>query len=275
MSLSRIRAAMLGLLAVMLVGSVMASSAAAATEGPFWMRKNAKGTAEKIEPKAPENFRGSGGVQTLKGKVAGTAVEIVSTTDTVKGAIFNGPHQGQLKLEIVYNQPTLVKPELSGCTVLVGEKNVVQVKGFLVWKWNGVKKQLEPAEQVNQTPDLDFSAIEPTNQEPEPAEKVDLTKVGTFTTIKFTGSACGVLAGSFNVNGSEVGIPNRKFSEFAKTLTVTTVESQTNSFFQHFWNPVRSQYLGLLVGLTFGGEPSSLVGQNTVESEQAEIEVVE
>jgi hypothetical protein len=77
------------------------------------------------------------------------------------------------------------------------------------------------------------------------------------------------------VNGSEVGIPNRKFSEFAKTLTVTTVESQTNSFFQHFWNPVRSQYLGLLVGLTFGGEPSSLVGQNTVESEQAEIEVVE
>jgi hypothetical protein len=266
-------AGVFGLLAIVLVGSVMASSAAAATEGPFWMRKNTKGTAEKIEPKAPENFRGGGGEQRLIGKVAGTAVETVANSTQVKGAIFNGSHQGQVKIEIAYSQPTLVKPELKGCTVLLGERNIVQAKGFLVWKWNGEKKQLEPAEQVNQTPSIDFSGVEPTNQEPE-INPVELTKLGTFTTIKFS-SGCGVLAGSFNINGNETGLGNRRFNEFSKILAVRTMASEKDTFFQHFWNPVRSQYLGLIVGLTFGGEPAALIGQSELESEQAEVEAVE
>jgi hypothetical protein len=88
----------LGPLAVMLVGLVMASSAVASA-GPFWHHRpiGGEGSGEKIEPKAPENFSGTQGVQTLLGEVAGTKVDVAALGATVSGAIVTRQIKGKLK----------------------------------------------------------------------------------------------------------------------------------------------------------------------------------
>ena len=85
---SRIRALVLGLLAVMLAGSITAG-AASAEAGPFWHHRapGTEGAGAKIEPKAPENFSGKGGGQTLLGEIGGAKIELVSDGTQVKGAI--------------------------------------------------------------------------------------------------------------------------------------------------------------------------------------------
>ena len=272
---SRIRALMLGMLAVLLAGAVMAVTASAAA-GPFWHHRVSIGEGEKIEPKAPENFRGTGGAHTLIIKIGSEPIEVTSTSLQVKGAIFNGPDRGQFKIEFVYNQPKLVKPNRPDCVVTVGEKNIFVVKGHLMWKWNGTKAQLEKAtQQPEQTPDLVFSTVEPTQQKPF-IEKVNMTNGGVFTTISFKGAECGIIAGSFNMSGSEVAIPNPGHTEeWSKKLGMRTVKGQPEigTFLQHYWD--QEAFQGALVGLTFGGNSGSLVGQTEVEEAQQEVAIFE
>ena len=262
------------MLAVMLAGSVMAATASAEA-GPFWHhRSNTKElVGGKIEPTAPENFKGTGGEQKLKGTIGTTAVEITSSSLQVKGAIFNGPDRGQVKIELVYNQPRLVKPNFPNCIVTVGTKNIVVVKGHLMWKWNGTSTQLnQVVQQPEQTPDIVFTAVEPMQQKPF-VEKINMTNNGTFTTVALKGGECGVLTGMFNVSGSEVGLPNPSHTEeWSKKLAVRTVEAQP-TFLQHYWD--QEAYQGALVGLTFANNPASLIGQTEVEAEQQEVAVFE
>jgi len=270
--ISRVRALVLGLLAVMLAGSVMAATASAEA-GPFWHHRAFQGTGAglKIEPKAPENFSGEGGEQILKGLIGITEFEIVSKSLQVKGAIFNNPNQGQIKLEIVYNQPKLLRPEISGCVVTVGAKNIVQVKGHLMWKWNGTTQQLNEQPQRQQKWDIGFTAIEPQQQE---SAETQILKEGTFTTITFT--SCGVLNGTFNVSGSEVGIPDpSQLEEWSRNLTVRTVDHKqgTGHVLQHYWAGTRFQ--GAELGLRVGTNSATLTGQTKVSSEQQEISVFE
>jgi hypothetical protein len=283
---SRLRAVMLSLLAVMLVGSVMAATAYAEPEaGPFWYhRSNSEEEKKKIEPKAPENFSGEGGEQIFIGKVGGTEFEIGSEGTQVKGAIFNGAHSGQVKFEIVYKQPKLKRPALSGCTVKVGTNNIVVIKGHLAWKWNGTPAQLGIFPQLTeQIPDIVFTNVEP--QEQKPFVSSDYRKVGVFTNITFS-SNCAGLAGTFGVAGSEVGIPNLKAEEWSRELAVRTLSGGTlpkeigekeavegEGFLQHIWEGTRFQ--GIIVGLMFSGNPADLIGQNRVRSAQQEISVFE
>jgi hypothetical protein len=281
MSISRTKALAFGLLAMVLVGASFAASASAEA-GPFWHHRaiGGKGEGEKLAAGVAESFKGTGGEQILLGNIASTEVEISSSSLQVKGAITNGAHQGQAKFELIYNQPVLRKPALS-CGVVVGEKNIAQVKAHLAWKWNGTSAQLALLPQITeQTPDLIFTNVEP--QEQKPSGVSDYRKVGVFTTITLKGSGCGVIAGTFNVEGSEVGIPNRKIEEFATKLAVRTVPSQTSinkeagegaGFLQHVWEG--SAYQGLIIGLVFGKNPASLIGQSEVEPAQQEIAVFE
>jgi hypothetical protein len=286
MLLSRIRAVLFGLLAVMLVGSIMAATASAEA-GPFWHHRaiGGKGEGAKIEPNAPENFRGTGGKQTLISKVGTTEIEIASNISQVKGAIFNNALQGQAKIEIVYNQPTLIRPALKGCNVRVGLANIVVAKGHLMWKWNGTTEQLNEQPQKAQRPVLVFAGTEPPVQKPEPKEPINLTTAtaGIFTTVTFSPAAnCGALAGTFNVFGSEEVNFKGQLEEFTRTLDLNTTEGSTipfgtesieHAFRQHYWNG--TAFLGTIVGLGLGASPAALIGQTKVESEQQEIAVFE
>ena len=237
----RIRAVMLGLLAVMLAGSVMAATASAGP-GPFWYHKAPGEKGNGVKVSSPESFSGEGGKQTFTGTIGKEAIEITSKSVQVKGAITNNAFQGQVKLELIYTQPTMIKPISSGCEVVVGEKNIVQVKGHLMWKYNGVPKQLEEQKQEAQSPYIVFTPK-------EIQQGATGIPGGTFTTITFKGSPCGVLAGSHEVAGSQIGFPSPStVGTFSKTLAVRTTGGQKELV--HFWNGEKN--IEGKVGLLFG-----------------------
>jgi hypothetical protein len=281
MLVSRIRAAMFALLAMMLVGFVMASSVLAAA-GPFWHHRpiGGEGAGSKIEPSAPENLTGKQTEQTLLGEVSGIKIEVAAPGATVTDAIFNGVNSGQIKTTITYKEPKLKKPELKECGVVIGTNNSIVVKGHLVWKWSGKPEQLrDEPNQDEQTPDLVYTVPEPQQQS---TTVVDYRKNGIFTTIAFKGTGCGVLAGTFSVEGSESGVTNKKIEEFSRTLAVRTSPSATSinkeagegaGFLQHYW--AVKEFQGLIVGLKFGGNPASLIGQTEVEAAQQEVAIFE
>jgi hypothetical protein len=266
---SRTRAVMLGLLAVMLVGSVMAATATAGP-GPFWYHREVggKGNGTKIAANSPESFRGTGGEQTLTSTFGTETVELRSRSVQVKGAIANGPLQGQIKLEIIYSQPEVLKPTGKPCEVVIGEKNIVVVKGHLMWKWNGEVKQLEEQKQETQVPDLVFT----------PAELLQGAKElpkGEFTKLNFKGGGCGPLVGPQKVGGSEVGLPTPgTVGVFSTTLGVRTIPSGTvPHLWQHFWNGF--EFVGIKAGLEFASVAANLVGQTEAKAEQQEVGVLE
>jgi hypothetical protein len=259
---------MLGLLAMMLAGSVMAGTASAAA-GPFWHHRavGAEGEGAKVEANAPESFKGKGGEQTLTGTFGGETVEVRAPSVQVKGAVFNNSLQGQVKLEIVYNQPEVLKPAAKPCSVVIGAKNIVVVKGHLMWKWNGEAKQLtEEPQTAGQKPDLVFTPL-------ELATGATTLPAGEFTSLTFTGSGCGVLPGGpRKVSGSEVGLPSpANVNEWSKKLAVRTLPGK--EFEQHFWNG--TAFEGVKAGLEFTGATANLVGQTEVEAAQQELAVFE
>jgi hypothetical protein len=277
MLVSRARAVMLGLLAVVLAGSVMTATASAVKAGPFWHHRpiGGEGEGSKVEPGAPENFKGTGGKQGFRASISGTPIEFASSSVQVKGAIFNSPSRGQIKAEIIYNQPTLSSPALKECGITIGARNIIVAKGYLTWKWNGTKTQLEESPIKEQTVDGIFSTIEPSQQKPF-VEKIDLTKAGTFTTISQIGSGCGVLSGTFPVEGSYAAIPNRKVEEFSRKVSIRVLEppEATHVFLQHYFDGEEMQ--GAEVGLKFGGNPAAyFLGQTEIESAQQEVAVFE
>jgi hypothetical protein len=283
MSGIKLRAAMLGLLAVVLAGSAMAASASA-EPGPFWYHKlSGEKEGTKLAAGVAESFSGEGGEQILSGK-AGETLEITSKSVNVKGAITNGTLQGQIKLELAYVEPKIKSPKSfeTSCSVTVGSNNTVTVKGHLMWKWNGEKKQLEEQPQANQTWDMGFTAVEPEAQKPF-VEKLSLTKVGTFTTLEFKpnkANGCGIIPTNtpVAVSGSEVGIPNKEtLGEFNKELTVRTMASEKDTFLQHIatGEAKPDEFQGLELGLSFDGNPASLTGQTTIKPAQQEIAVKE
>jgi hypothetical protein len=261
-----LRVSVLGLLAVMLAGSVAAGTASA-TAGPFWHHRaiGGEGEGSKIEPSAPENFQGESGVQRFIATISSSSIEITSSSAQVKGAIFNTSLQGQAKFQIAFSQPTLVKPALKGCTVVIGEKNIVVSHGHLAWKWNGEKKQLEETTQEAQKPSMIITPA-------EIAEGVTELPKGEFTKVSLSGSGCGVLAGTFKVEGSETGFSSpSNVKEWSTKLAVSGVEGKELP--QHFWNG--KEFVGVRVGLLFGGNPASIVGQGAGSADQQEVAVFE
>jgi hypothetical protein len=275
---SRIRTVVFGLLTTILAALAMTATASAEA-GPFWHHRAVGGEGEglKVEPTAPENFKGEGGEQTLKGEIGTTATEITSEGTQVKGALFNGPEHGQFKTSIVYKQPRLKSPALSNCTPTIGNNNIVQLKGHLAWKWDGTRAQRVAVNQkaAGQTVDGIITPYQPYRQKAN-EEEIEKVNAGNFTTITLSGSGCGLLAGTFPVAGGEIIIPNRGLEEFSTSLTNRTIPAPTTNegqFLQHVW--FGGVPWGIDLGLTFAGHPASLTGQNTVNFEQQEIAVFE
>jgi hypothetical protein len=222
------------------------------------------GSGVKVAANAPEGFTGEGGKQTLNGMLGTTAVEITSSRVQVKGAISNNVFQGQVKLELIYNQPQLIKPAASNCAVTVGAKNIVQVKGHLMWKY--VKNGTELTEQgaAGQKVEMVFTPQ-------ELSQGATGIPGGVFTTITLAGSGC-LLAGTFPVEGSQIGYPSPSgLGEFSMNLAIRTTEGKEQLV--HFWNGEKN--VEGKVGLKFDSLESSLVGQTETKANQQEIAIKE
>jgi hypothetical protein len=243
------------------LAAAMAPGAALAEAGPFWHHRAKGGTGNglKIEEASPESFNGEGGEQVFNGKISGTEIEITIKSVQAKGIIYNNALQGQFKLLLTGHEPKLVKPALSGCEVKVGENNEIKTEGHMAWKWNGEKKQLEES-QKEQKPS---GVVTPG---PIVAGATKLPE-GSFASVSLKGSSCGVLAGTFKVNGSASALAKpANLEEWSTTLTIAFPGWED----LHFWNG--KEFVGVSsVGLTFGGNPASIKG--SAESKAAVQEI--
>jgi hypothetical protein len=250
------RVGLLGVLAMLLIGSFAAASAEA--QGPFWYHRplNGQGKGVKLTGQqggpAFQEVAGGGGEQRLKTKVSGTNVTIVADQFQVKGIVYNNALQGQAKLLLTYVNPHVTEPSLPGCVVTVGTNNTVPVVGHQVWTWDGSAKQLEEQPQQNQKPDGIFLHSElPQGATTLPKEQL--------TTITFKGT-CGVLVGlTLKVEGSiSVGLTPANVGEYSQNQTTKIFEGKHE---QHFFNGTSN--IGATAELTILGEPAGLEGSAT------------
>jgi len=271
--LEQTRTAWLGLL-VMLVAGGIASSAASAGPGPFWYhRENAGENGVKIQAVSPEGFYGTGGTQTLKFTIAGTAVTQTAPGVKITGLIWNNNLQGQAKLRLKFPPIKVTTPNLPECQPEVfsqkGAHNVLYAEGHLAWAWNGEKKQLEEQKQEAQNPDIIF--VPPGTQIQQGASALP---TGTFGEIKFPATiGCGVLAGiTAAITGSTVGhlIQPENVNQWSNILRISTTEGTQK---QHFWNG--EKFIGAEPGLLLAALPASLIGEDTLEMLRQEVAVRE
>ncbi len=269
MSVSRTKALVFGLLAMVLVGAV-AGASASASPGPFWYHRaigEKGGAGLKVSPNAPEGFKGEGGEQRLLSTVGTEPIEIASSSVQVKGSISNNVFQGQVKLELIYNQPHVVKPAgvASTCVVKIGENNIVQVKGHLMWKFKKGGTELTEQGAAGQTPEL---VVTPK----EIQQGATSLPGGVFTTLHFAATGCGIFPTLANIEGSQLGFgfPS-ELGVFSQELAVRTTEGQEQLV--HFWNGEKN--VEGKVGLKFGLNEASLIGQTLNKTNQQEIAVKE
>jgi hypothetical protein len=262
--LFKARVLLVGLVALLLMGSV-GSGAAYAEAGPYFHVRavGEKGAGEGVSETNPLEVQGEGGEQVLNGEVATTKVEIAAKSVQVKGVLYNVKLQGQVKLLLKYVEPRLVKPALKECEVKLGVNNEVKTEGHLAWKWNGETKQLEEKPQVSQKPDLIFT--------PAPLEvgAKELPK-GSDTTVTFKGSGCGVLVGVSKIGESQSALPKlANLEEWSKEPAIASPGWKR----QHFWNGKES--IGAETGLTLGGNPATLAGSMQIKAPGTEVAIFE
>jgi hypothetical protein len=262
---SRVRAALLCSLTSLLASVVLAAPALAAA-GPFAYHRaiGEKGNGVKIPEKSPEPFQGEGGQQKAASKVGGIEVEGVAKSVQLKGIIYNNSLQGQLKMELKFHEVSLTKPNLPGCEVKFGKNNTSSVVGHLAWKWDGTKKQLEESAPLHQGP----TGVGLGSELSEGATELPSTE---FTTITFSGAACGVLLGKYAAKGSEsIKTSPSNLGEWSKSLSITLSEGKDAI---HFWNG--KSFIGANTSLLLGGEPAKVGGESKAEVSAQEIAVFE
>lgn len=245
----KLRACSLGLVALLLVGSYAASAASAAA-GPFWHHRasSSEGAGAKIEENAPEQIKGEGGEQKLKGKITELAVEITAKSVQVKGFIYNNSLQAQSRLELTYHE--LKAAAFPNCVITIGHQNTVKIYGHQAWK--GEEGQLHPAwiflpvelqSGVTALPKAVFANF-------LFASKNEATEKCVFhgLQVEVTGS----VTGEIKPEGLE---------EWSRAQTVTTPE---NGVKQHFWNG--TSFSKVETNLLLGGAASKLGGETKTQT---------
>jgi hypothetical protein len=181
----------------------------------------------------------------------------------LKGIIYNNSLQGQLKMDLKFHEVSLTKPNLPGCEVKFGKNNASSVVGHLAWKWDGTAKQLEES-PAHQGP----SGVGLGSELSEGATELPSTE---FTTITFSGTACGVLIGKYIAKGSEtIKTKPSNLNEWGKSISITLAESSEAI---HFWNG--KAFIGAKTSLLLGKEPAKVGGESKAEVAQQEIAVFE
>jgi hypothetical protein len=257
--IDRIRAVLIGGLALLALGS-LGASAAYAEAGPFWHHRavGEKGEGTKIEEKAPEIVKGKSGEQSLESLVGGTKIIVVSPRENpFEDRFFNITWQGQIEQTAEWSHPELAQPSLKGCEININKANQVKYIEHLAWKWNGTKKQLELKPQVAEQ-GWDLVVL------PEPMNEGE-TKLpgGTFATVALSGEGCGVLAGKYVLKGNLSAIPNVHKTEEWSTAVAASFPGWKQ---QHIWNG--KEFIGVEPGLALGESSATLKG--TYEAKTAQ-----
>ncbi len=248
----RVKLLLMGLFAVMAVGSV-ASATASAEAGPFWHHRFSASEEEgkKFNQSEQEKYYGQGKIL-LSSTILGTSIVLAGELQ-IKGTLWNEANQGQLKMQAEFHNVIWV----GHCQVKVVVPEDYQ--GHLMWKWNGEAKQLENTKAAQEEQHWDGIII---------PGKTTLTATGlsgknTFGTVTF-GPLC---KGLENIHGELTGAlsftAETKLGEFRKELTLIIPGVVT---LQHFWNG--STFVGLKEDLEFGTNEDKLLGYIPMKTSQ-------
>ncbi len=269
--MSKVRLILAGLVALLALSSIL-PAASLAGGGPFWRQRKAaaEGNGVKISEQSPVKFQAKSGRSILSGTVGTTATKIECAEDRAGGILYNNSLQGQGKIIVSFFGCTT---ELPKCKVV--EPIVFKANLHLVWKWQGLAKELEGQKQTEagQVPDLLFYTGEiaqgTTTLEEKEFVKIELKK---------------------NTEGSclEEGVPLEAKGYESATLTPEGVEhwtTKTSIGFtpgpheQHFWNGTTQ--VSLITSLMFDSKPATFTSQDetgpflTQKNEQQEVSVFE
>jgi hypothetical protein len=267
---SKIRVGVLGLVAILLVGSY-AATAASANPGPFcyWKLSSEKGTNKgKITEAEPKTVQGEGGQQTL----SGSGATITAGSLQIKGIIYNNKEQCQAKLALTYHELKLNGETEEECKVTVGTNNTVNVFGHQDWKYRGNSEELtvQPQKKL-QTRDWLFLHG---NLNTEKEELKELPKE-IFTTLTFmgkTGGKCKVFGGlKVNVEGNAGVVPIPAGIEEFRTEEEFLLTK--GELWQHDWSSFSKGYIPFKTGLIFNSAAASLTGASKVKPEESGIEI--
>lgn len=256
----KLRVGLLGLMAMLLVGSYVATAASA--QGPFFHHRNKGETGNGVkwgQTSTPpwEAVEGKGPEAKLESKILAEPVHITAESFSVTGIIFNNALQGQTKIQFKYVNPKLLKPVLP-CTVVIGMNNTVKLYGHLAWTWNGTAEQLKEQPQTGQKPDWIFLPSELQ----QGAETLPTELVFTQITLQNKGTEVCPLAGQFAVKGSAAAaVEPPNVGEWGVTEKVKALPNGTK---QHFWNGAKNN--GVEVNLKLGLEPAKLEQEAEVKT---------
>jgi hypothetical protein len=248
-STHKLRAVVLGLLAMALLGSY-AATPAFAEGGPYCHHRElgGKGEGEKITESSPEQFLTKGGVQTFDGIVAGAKIEIQSKAAQIKGIVYNNAQQCQAKAELAFQPPIVTG--FPKCGVTINSNNMIKLFGHRAWKYNGETKELTEPPEASQKLVWIFG---PTELQ---AKAKGLQSKALFSTIKFTGAECIFNGTKVEVNGT-VGAESAP-SNAGEWGTVEEQIYNGGEVWLHFWNG--EEFVPAKTALTLSGNPATYKG---------------
>lgn len=182
----RIKVLLVSLLAVFAVSSVVAASASAALEGPWY--KQVKGKQIKLERNKEQPIKSENeGSFKLKGKLVGSAVVIECATAKSTGNIWNGLLQGEDNATVEFGTCTIGKAIV--CVGAPVEVTPSKVFSELQWKYAGNTNELKEVGQQKI-----YNVFAPT------AEPV--AGKATFTKVNILKANCETINGEFPVEAA-------------------------------------------------------------------------
>jgi hypothetical protein len=254
---SRVRLTLAGLVALVTLGSILSVSALAGP-GPFWRQRQVGegGNGVKIAEKSPEKFQAKSGRAKLIGKT-GENVEIECAEDRAGGIIYNNQLQGQGKITVSFEK---CKINIPHCKVI--EPIQFKANFHLMWKWQGLKTELEGQKrsEVGQRPDLLFYNGEiqqgMTALEEKEFVKIGLTNeggtcLGTNPVVPKGYESATITPGQ----GKEAG-------ELEKFSTTASIGFTPGPHEQDFWNG--KEQIGLVTSLKIGANAATFESQDEV-----------
>jgi hypothetical protein len=251
----KVRAGLLGVLALLLLGA-FAAAPAFAEGGPFCHRRavGGEGEGELIKGQSPQGIKGKGGEQHLEGKIGGTALTLSSAGVQIKGSIYNNEDQCQAKLNIQYQTITFEKPSLPNCAVSFPNNNLLKLYGHAAWKWLGTEAE-QKENPIRQGRDWILLPIE-LQQGAKELPKTE-TPFTVFNITKTGGGTCILASTQLPLRGSFFNEAN------PATKEVFSAEEEQkvlpNGTLQQFWNGAYP-LIGAKSGLTIGTEEAKFGG---------------
>jgi hypothetical protein len=265
--MQRMKIMLLGLLAVMALSSVAASTASAALQGgPWWRHPETKGSQKQVKwpmNEEKEIKSENEGSFILKGKLLGEKAILECRKVTNSGNIWNGAFQGEDEATVLFEECSIVEPKgCAGQAIIISPANVYTE---LQWKYGGNQNEIK---EVGQQKIFDVFAPQ---EAPKQNEKNEARAI--YVTIKIPTTCLGGLTANVEAAGTTA-----LFTDAHQTThkiiwgTAAQVEPQNQDATTGFltWklpNPTEfhHQETQTKAKLIFAGTPAELEGKIKVE----------